>query len=97
LWAEAAGFVNIEALGTGLPVLASRIGGIPEYVDDGKNGILFSPGDHQALAGHLRRLHDSPEECRRLGDAARAAAVEQFSVGSKLNEHLDHYRSCLTP
>src|SRR5262249_30654550 len=50
LWAEAAGFVNIEALATGLPVLASRIGGIPEYVDDCRTGILFPPGDHQALA-----------------------------------------------
>src|SRR5262249_49879111 len=43
LWAEAAGLVNLEALGTGLPVLASRIGGIPEYVDDGVTGYLFPP------------------------------------------------------
>jgi len=94
LWAEAAGFVNLEALSTGLPVVASRIGGIPEYVEDGRTGMLFPPGNHQALAGLLRRLHDTPNECRRLSEAARTAAVQRFSVASKINEHLELYHAC---
>jgi glycosyltransferase involved in cell wall biosynthesis len=92
LWAEAAGLVNVEALSAALPVVASRIGGIPEYVEDGRTGLLFPPGDHHALAGLLRRLHDEPQERRRLGEAARASAIERFSVPSKINDYLDLYR-----
>ena len=92
LWAEAAGLVNLEALSTGVPVLASRIGGIPEYVQDGQAGFLFPPGDHAALAALIRRLHDNPEECRRLGSQARADAVERFSVANNINDYLDLYR-----
>jgi glycosyltransferase involved in cell wall biosynthesis len=92
LWAEAAGLVNLEGLSTGLPVVASRVGGIPEYVDDGTTGMLFPPGDYHALAALLRQLHDNPDHCRRLGLAARHTAIQRFSVASKLHEHLDHYR-----
>jgi glycosyltransferase involved in cell wall biosynthesis len=92
LWAEAAGFVNLEALGTGLPVLASRIGGIPEYVEDGVTGLLFRPGDYHSLAGLIRRLNKLPEECRQFGAAARKAAIDRFSVTRRLDEYLDHYR-----
>ena len=91
-WAEAAGLVNLEALSTGLPVLASRIGGIPEYVEDGETGLLFAPGDHAALGALIGRLHDHPLECRQLGANARANACERFSVGSKINDYLDLYR-----
>jgi glycosyltransferase involved in cell wall biosynthesis len=93
LWAEAAGLVNLEALSTGLPVLASRIGGIPEYVDDGKTGHLFTPGDFHELAMLLRRIQDGPEERRHLGEAARLTAIERFSVASRIDEYLSHYRS----
>ncbi len=95
LWAEAAGLVNIEALSTGLPVVASRVGGIPEYIDDGNTGILFPAGNHQALAESICRLAEkTPEECRLLSEVARATAVERFSVASKINDYLDLYRCC---
>jgi glycosyltransferase involved in cell wall biosynthesis len=92
LWAEAAGLVNLEALSTGLPVLASRIGGIPEYVDDGQTGLLFPPADHHALAALIRRLHDNRQECTKLGIQARVRAVESFSVSKHINDYLDLYR-----
>jgi glycosyltransferase involved in cell wall biosynthesis len=92
LWAEAAGLVNVEALSTGLPVLASNIGGIPEYVEDGVTGCLFPAGNDQALAAGIRRLRDDPEWCRRLGTAARAAAVQRFSAPARINDYLDLYR-----
>ncbi len=56
VWAEAVGLVNLEAMASGLPVIASRIGGIPEYVEDGRTGFLFAPGDHRELVGCLNRL-----------------------------------------
>ena len=71
LWAEAAGLVNLEALSTGLPVLASRIGGIPEYVDDGQTGLLFAPGDFHELAKLLRQVQDGIDERGHLGEAGR--------------------------
>jgi glycosyltransferase involved in cell wall biosynthesis len=92
VWAEAVGFVNLEGLSSGLPVVASRIGGIPEYVEDGQTGLLFPPGDHHALAKLLRRLQDAPEERTRLGEAGRNAAVERFSVANRIGTVLDLYR-----
>ncbi len=92
LWAEAAGLVNIEAQACGLPVLASDVGGIPEYVLDGRTGFLFPPGGHTQLAERIRLLASDPELCRTLGQRARAWAVEQFSAEARLEQYLDLYR-----
>lgn len=62
-----------EAMASGLPVVASRIGGIPELVDDGVTGHLAEPGDAGALARCLGLYLDDPERIRRHGDAGRAA------------------------
>jgi glycosyltransferase involved in cell wall biosynthesis len=91
-WKEAAGLVLLEAQSAGLPAVASRIGGIPEYVDEGRSGFLFTPEDAQDLARHLRALCDDPELCRRMGQQARAHAVENFSPAAQLASWLDHYR-----
>jgi glycosyltransferase involved in cell wall biosynthesis len=91
-WAEAAGLVNLEALATALPVLASRVGGIPEYVDHGQTGLLFPPGDHRALAELICQLQADRDECRRLGDNARETAMRRFSVPANLHAYLDQYR-----
>ena len=92
-WAEAAGLVNIEAQACGLPVLASRIGGIPEYVMDGRTGLLFPPGDDAALAAAARRLTDDPGRRRDMGRAARELAVGRFSAAARIGDYLDLYRS----
>ena len=94
-WAEAAGLVNIEAQACGLPVLASRIGGIPEYVIDGRTGVLFAAGDHEELADAVRRLLDSPDRFRAMGREARELAVGQFSVAARLEDYLNLYRSSM--
>lgn len=54
--AEAFGIVNLEAMACGLPVVSSRLGGIPDIVQDGKNGIIVEPGDIEALANALTKL-----------------------------------------
>jgi glycosyltransferase involved in cell wall biosynthesis len=91
LWEEAAGLVNLEAQACGLPVVASRVGGIPEYVAEGVTGFLFPPGEHRALAACVRRLSESPQECRAMGEAAREWAVRRFSPESRLEQFLDLY------
>jgi glycosyltransferase involved in cell wall biosynthesis len=93
MWAEAAGLVNLEAQACGLPVVASRIGGIPEYVLDGRTGLLFEPGDAEELARQVRRLIDDPQLRRTLSTAARAWALERFSPEARLPEWLDLYRN----
>jgi glycosyltransferase involved in cell wall biosynthesis len=92
LWGEAAGLVNIEAQACGTPIIASRIGGIPEYVADGRTGFLFSPGDHRDLARCVRRLIDDPALQRRLAEQARTDSLERFSPQARLPEYLDLYR-----
>lgn len=74
-WREPSGLTLGEAMATGLPVIASRVGGIPEVV--GEAGILVEPDDPEALAAALRRLVDDPAHREELGRAARARAEER--------------------
>ncbi len=72
--------INIlEALATSVPVVASRIGGIPSAVDDGRTGVLLPPGDVAALVAAIARLLTNDAERLALGQAGRQAAQERFS------------------
>jgi glycosyltransferase involved in cell wall biosynthesis len=66
--------VVLEALALGVPVIASRVGGLPALVHDGKTGFLVEPGDTREIARHLERLARDPEELERLQHSARAFA-----------------------
>ncbi len=70
----------MEAMATGLAVVASDISGIPELVEDGVTGLLVPPGDPQALADAVRRLHDDAGLRSRLGEAARARVEHDFDL-----------------
>jgi glycosyltransferase involved in cell wall biosynthesis len=63
-----------------LPVVTTRIMGIPELVDDGAHGILVPPGRVDALTEALDRLVRSPEERRRMGQAAREKVRRDYDV-----------------
>src|SRR5262249_41094991 len=76
--AEAFGLVLAEALYLGTPVVATRVGGIPEIVTDGVDGILVPPADSQALADALLDLLHDPERRRRMAGAGRQKVVERF-------------------
>jgi glycosyltransferase involved in cell wall biosynthesis len=70
--------VVIEALASGLPVVASDLSGIPEIVEDGVTGFLTPPGDDAAIAAALERLRRDPALGRRLGDAGRDRVLEEY-------------------
>jgi glycosyltransferase involved in cell wall biosynthesis len=78
--AEAFGLVFAEAGYFGRPVVATRVGGIPEVVRDGETGLLVPPDDIDALAGAIGRLAASPELRHRLGEAGRQRAESMFSA-----------------
>src|SRR5262249_10283297 len=67
VWAEAAGLAILEGLACRLPVIASAVGGIPEFVEDCRTGFLFPPGDDAQLAERILDLASDPERCRRMG------------------------------
>jgi glycosyltransferase involved in cell wall biosynthesis len=68
---EGSPLVVLEALDVGVPVLASRVGGIPDQIEHGTNGILVSPGDAGALAGELARLLGTGHQLEHLAAGAR--------------------------
>jgi len=77
---EGMGRVLLEAGAAGAPVAASRVGGIPDIVDDGETGLLVPPRDAAALAAALRDLAASPERRALMGAAARAKVVPRYSL-----------------
>jgi len=93
LWAEAAGLVNLEASASGLPIIASRIGGLPEYVEDGRTGFLFLPGDHRELTHCVQVLNEDPALCQKMSADARAWAVEKFTAEIGVRAYLELYRA----
>ncbi|MGH2635731.1 MAG: glycosyltransferase family 4 protein [Actinomycetota bacterium] len=74
---EGLGRVVLEAFGRARPVVASRVGGIPELVVDGANGLLVPPGDRMALAGAIVRLLEDREIASTMGARARVEALER--------------------
>ena len=71
--------VALEAMALARPVVATRVGGTPEAVEDGVTGLLVEPRDPAALAGAIRRLAADPEFARALGEAGAARAEERFT------------------
>lgn len=84
---------HLEGLGTSLldamamarPVVATRVGGIPEMVEDGVNGRLVPPRDPDALAGALIELLNQPDERKRMGEAGRARMLGKFSADAMVS------------
>ena len=74
LW-EGLPLALLKAMGAGLPVVATRVSGSREAIEDGVNGCLVAPGDPEALARAILELQRQPEVRRRLGDAARCTVA----------------------
>jgi glycosyltransferase involved in cell wall biosynthesis len=95
LW-EGLSLALLKAMGAGLPVVATRVSGSTEAIEDGSNGKLVAPGDPGALARAILELHRQPEERQRLGDAARRTVVAKFSLEAMLRRleelYLDLWR-----
>ncbi len=95
LWYEGLPMVVAEAFAAGTPVIASRIGALAHLVEDGVTGLLVAPGDPAALAEAIERLRTRPEEARRMGAAARAAYLRDWTEEATTAALLTIYRTAL--
>ncbi|HEU5100862.1 MAG TPA: glycosyltransferase family 4 protein [Roseiflexaceae bacterium] len=73
------GIVYLEAWCYGVPVIGARAGGVPDVIDDGRDGVLVQFGDVAAIAGAIERLLRDHEEARRLGEAGRAKVLRDLT------------------
>ena len=83
----------VEAAAAGLPMAASRAGGIPDVVEHEGNGILVEPGDVSQLAAALRRLIGEPQTRARMAARARATACERFALAAVARQYRDLFES----
>jgi len=81
----------LEAMASGLPVVATDVGGNPEIVENERSGLLFRPGDVKALADRLARLAGDEMLRSELGNAARHRANETFSLGRMTENYTQLY------
>lgn len=93
---EGLGVSLLQASAARVPIIASRIGGIPEAVRDGENGVLIVPGDVAGLANAMTRLLGDADLRERMGNAGRALMLREFSVDAMCDGNLSVYREVLS-
>lgn len=86
----------LEAMAAGLPIVATRCGGPEQILDDGVTGLLVENGSAEAIANSIALLRADAIERRRLGDAARAAVSERFTLEAEVRAYERVYESCLS-
>jgi N-acetyl-alpha-D-glucosaminyl L-malate synthase BshA len=89
---ESFGLSALEAMACEVPVIATRVGGIPEVVEEGGSGYLFEIGDIPGMADAARRILDDKSERERLGARGRAIAVERFAAEKIIPQYEALYR-----
>lgn len=92
---ESASYAAIQALLLRRPVVASRVGGLPDTVQDGETGLLVPPGDPSSLATAIGRLLDSPEDRERMGRLGRERTRQRFELGATVDVVEAIYRTVL--
>lgn len=88
---EALSRAALEYMAMGLPTVATRVGSLPELVEEGRTGLLVDPGDAPSLAGAIRSLLADPDRRRGMGAAARARAVSRFGAEAQVDRLLSIY------
>ena len=92
-WEEALGLVVVEAQAVGRPVLATRVGGIPELIVEGETGYLVGRQDEAGAAARLIEMLDDPARRARMGEAARRHARSHFELAGNVTRLLDAWQA----
>lgn len=93
---ESFGMTLVEAMMHRVPVVATKVGGMTYIVDQGRTGLLVAPADPAALAGAICEILGDRERARRMGDAGRARAIEQFSWEKATDTLLHHFQAVVS-
>ena len=88
---ESFGLAALEAMACEVPVVASRVGGLPEVVTDGETGCLAEVGDVERMADDSARLLRDDAARREMGARARASALERYSTDLVIPQYIDFY------
>jgi len=89
---EALPTVLIEAMACAKPIIASRVGGVPEMIEEGKNGFLVKPADSANLAESCLRILQNPEQARIMGNAGYEYAAQNFTLNHQGQRLLELYQ-----
>jgi len=92
---ESFGLAALEAMACGVPAIATRVGGVPELIDDGVNGLLFPTGDVDAMAKAAVSLLNDSTRLEAMSQAARETAEQNFSTTSIIPRYEEYYRRVL--
>src|SRR5207253_3222309 len=92
---ESFGLAALEAMAVQVPVIASRVGGLPEVVDDGETGFLSPVGDVDKMAGDAVRLLTDPEFRHAMGKRARESAITRYSTDKIIPQYIEFYERVL--
>lgn len=92
---ESFGLAALEAMACEVPVIASRVGGVPEVVDDGITGFLSSVGDVEKMASDAARLLTDEKLRREMGRRARESATSRYSTDKIIPQYIEFYQQIL--
>lgn len=92
---EGFGIALLEAMAAGKPVIATAVGGIPEFVLSGETGLLIEPGNVEALADAIDRLLSHPQQARIMGAKGRIRVGESYHISTVVRQHEQVYTACL--
>jgi glycosyltransferase involved in cell wall biosynthesis len=92
---EGFSIATLEAMASGLPIVATRCGGPEEILEDGVTGVLVQNESAEAIADAIESLRNDPRRRSRLGEAARAAVWESYSLERQVQAYETLYQKCL--
>ncbi len=92
---EAFPFVILEAMASGVPVIATNVGGIPELIEDGETGFLIPPKDPKAIADAVTYVIENPEKAKTVVENARKLVREKFDYRENARQFVQLYRELL--
>jgi glycosyltransferase involved in cell wall biosynthesis len=92
---ESAPLTLLEGMSTGLPMISTKVGGVPEIIQDGKNGLLIPSKHPEELAEAILQLYKDQKLRRRLGENARKTVLEKYTAEKVVNQYLEIFESVM--
>ena len=93
---EAASLVLLEAMASGIPVVATNVGGNPELIIDGVTGLLVPSNDHKRFSENVIRILQDPVMAKKIGRAGRESVVERFGFNKMITEYVNVYKNLIS-